>query len=115
MLTSLAVLSYLQNKDTAGDSYILRAMKTGAMKRDNFATLGFYLLAANKNKEAAYYYEKAIAISPDSFDSYYLASAYAKLNDIEKAISALVLLLRTATVPDNRLKMMQLLTLSVRM
>ena len=89
VLTSLAVLSYLENKDTAGDGYISRAMKTGAMKRDNFATLGFYLLAANRNKEAVYYYEKAIAISPDSFDSYYLACAYAKLNDTAKAISAL--------------------------
>ncbi len=89
VLTSLAVLSYSQNKDKEGEIYIARAMKTGAMKRNDYANLGFYLLAANKNKEAVYYYEKAIAISPDSFDSYYLAKAYAKLNDTENAIRAL--------------------------
>ena len=89
VLRSLAVLSYSQNKDKEGESYISRAIKTGEMKRGDYATIGFYLLAANKNKEAVYYYEKAMAISRDSFDSYYLAKGYAKLNDIENALRAL--------------------------
>jgi hypothetical protein len=35
------------------------------------------------------YFEKAIAISPSSFDAYNLACAYAKMNDVANALKHL--------------------------
>jgi hypothetical protein len=88
-MVDLAVLFYTKNEDREAESYILSAINTGKIKRSDYAELGFYLLAANKNKEAAYYYEKAIAMSEDGFDCYYMARAYAKINDKVNAIKAL--------------------------
>jgi len=88
-LVAMAVLSYTQNKYQEGEGYVSKAVNTGAMKRNDYARLGFYLLVADKNKEAALYYEKAIAMGADSFDYYNLACAYAKINNAEKAIVAL--------------------------
>jgi tetratricopeptide (TPR) repeat protein len=89
VMVDIAVLFYTKNEDSVAEAYILSAINTGKMKRGDYAELGFYLLAANKNKEAAVYYEKAISISADAFDYYYLARAYAKLNDKENAIKVL--------------------------
>lgn len=89
VMVDLAVLYYTKNEDKEGEAYVLSAINTGEIKRSDYAELGFYLLAANKNKEAAYYYEKAIAIGEDGFDYYYMARAYAKANDKHNAIRAL--------------------------
>jgi tetratricopeptide (TPR) repeat protein len=88
-LLDLAVLSYSLDNQEEAESYVSTAVNTGAMKRGDYARLGFYLLVANKNKEAAFYYEKAIALGSDSFNSYNLACAYAKMNDLENALRAL--------------------------
>jgi hypothetical protein len=88
-MVDLAVLFYTKNEDREAESYILSAINTGKIKRSDYAELGFYLLAANKNKEAAYYYEKANAMSEDGFDYYYMARAYARINDKVNAIKAL--------------------------
>jgi tetratricopeptide (TPR) repeat protein len=89
VMVDLAVLFYTRNEDKEAETYVLSAMNTGKMKRSDYAELGFYLLAANKNKEAAYYYEKALAMGEDGFDYYYMARAYAKINDKNNAIKAL--------------------------
>jgi tetratricopeptide (TPR) repeat protein len=88
-MTNLATLMYMAKKDKEAETYIANAEKTGKMDRNDYSRLGFFLLVADRNKEAAQYFEKAIAISPSSFDSYNLACAYAKLNDLDNAIRAL--------------------------
>jgi tetratricopeptide (TPR) repeat protein len=88
-MTNLATLMYMAKKDKEAETYIANAEKTGRMERNDYSRLGFFLLVADRNKEAAQYYEKAIAISPSNFDSYNLACAYAKLNDLENALKAL--------------------------
>lgn len=89
VMVDVSVLYYLQNKDREAESYITSAINTGKIKRGDYAELGFYLLDADRNKEAAYYYEKAIAMSEDGFDCYFLARAYAKMKDAGNAVKAL--------------------------
>jgi hypothetical protein len=67
-LTTLAVIAYVQNKHEEAHQYIAQADKTGKISRND---------------------EKAIAISPSSFDSYNLACAYAKQNDVDNAVKSL--------------------------
>lgn len=88
-LTNLAVFSYVKNNVPEAEALVTKAKNTGKMNRNDYSRMGFFLLVADKNKEAAQYYEKAIAISPNSFDSYNLACAYAKLNDAENAVRSL--------------------------
>jgi tetratricopeptide (TPR) repeat protein len=88
-LTNLATLAYMENDEKEAEEYMAKALKTGKMDRNDYSRMGFYLLAADKNKESVQYYEKAIAISPSNFDSYNLACAYAKLNDVDKALKQL--------------------------
>ncbi len=88
-LIPMAVLSYTKNKTAEAESYLSKAVNSGSMTRNAYAQLGFSLLVANKNKEAAIYYEKALAIEPRNIDFYNLACAYAKMNDSEKALKAL--------------------------
>ena len=88
-LTTLTVLSHIQNKNDEAEAYFTKAVNTGKVKREDYARMGFFLLVANKNKESVIYYEKAMAIGPSSFDSYQLACAYAKLNDAENALKNL--------------------------
>ncbi len=88
-MLSMAAVSYSQNKNEEAEGYISKAVNSGAMKRNDYAELGFRLLVANKNKEAAIFYEKAIAMEPRNFDYYNLACAYAKQNDRDNALKAL--------------------------
>jgi hypothetical protein len=88
-LTTLAVLAYAQNKIADAEALVKKAEGTGKLNRNDYSRMGYFLLVENKNKEAADYYEKAIAISPSSFDSYNLACAYAKQNDVDKAVKSL--------------------------
>ncbi len=88
-MVDLGVLYYTRNQDKEAESYINSAVNTGKIKRGDYAELGFYLLQANKNKEAAQYYEKAIGLGEDGFDYYFLARAYAKMNDKENALRTL--------------------------
>ena len=88
-MLALGALSYSQNKNDEAEKYISKAVNSGAMKRNDYSELGFRLLVANKNKEAAIYYEKAIAMEPRNFDYYNLACAYAKQNDRDNALKAL--------------------------
>lgn len=88
-LTGLAVFAYASDKKQEAESYVTKAENTGKMGRGDYSRMAFFLLVANKNKEAALYFEKAIAISPSSFDSYNLACAYAKMNDVANALKHL--------------------------
>lgn len=85
----LAGLAYRQNKPAEAEQYIAEVVNSGEMSRDMYSNLGFNLLVAGKDKEAAGYYEKALAISPLGVDYYNLACAYAKTNDADKALKAL--------------------------
>lgn len=85
----LAGLAYRQNKTEEAEKYITDAVNSGQMNRTLYADLGFNLLVAGKDKEAAEYYEKALAISPSGIDFYNLACAYAKINNADKAMKAL--------------------------
>ena len=88
-MISLAGLAYRQNHVTQGDNYVSAVERSGKMTRDHYASLGFNLLVADKNREAATYYQKALDMAPRAVDYYNLACAYAKINDIENALKAL--------------------------
>lgn len=88
-LTNLAVFSYVQNNVPEAEAFVTKAINTGKLNRNDYSRMGFALLVADKNKEAAQYYEKAMAISETSFDAYNLACAYAKQNEVDKAVKSL--------------------------
>ena len=88
-MLAVAAMLYAQNKDEEAKGYVSKAVNAGTVTRNDYAQLGYRLLVANKNKEAAVFYEKAIAIEPRNFDYYNLACAYAKQNDRDNALKAL--------------------------
>ncbi|MES1223410.1 MAG: hypothetical protein ABUT20_48390, partial [Bacteroidota bacterium] len=88
-LVSMAALSYLNNNNEQAEKYVSTAVSTGKMTFNTYGNLGFTLLVANKNKEAAKYYEQAVALQPNGHDFYNLACAYAKYGEADKAITAL--------------------------
>jgi tetratricopeptide (TPR) repeat protein len=88
-MIQLAAMSYAMNKPAEAEEYINRAVKTGKMTAQSYSQLGFALLVANKNDEAAKYYELAVSTQPRGVDYYNLACAYAKNQHREKAIAAL--------------------------
>jgi tetratricopeptide (TPR) repeat protein len=90
-LVGLAVIAYAKDNRAEADGYISTATKNGVMDRRAYQQLGYSLLVANKNKESAMYYEKALAIAPTGVDYYNLACAYAKDGVTEKAMPALEL------------------------
>ncbi|HUR11881.1 MAG TPA: hypothetical protein VM012_10955 [Flavitalea sp.] len=85
----MAALLYTRNQPAEAEGYIAKAVASGLMTRNDYAQLGYTLLVADKNKEAAIYYEKALAMEQRSFDYYNLACAYAKINEKDKAFAAL--------------------------
>lgn len=88
-LISLAAISYAKDKKEEAEKYVATAEQSGTFTADNYGNLGFALLVAGKDREAAYYYEKAVALQPTGFDYYNLGCAYAKYGDKDKAFSAL--------------------------
>lgn len=88
-MISLAGLAYRQNHVAEGDGYVATVERSGKITRDQYANLAFNLLVADKNKEAAAYYQKAIALAPRAIDYYNLGCAYAKTNDSNNALNAL--------------------------
>ena len=88
-MISLAGLAYRQNHVSEGDNYVSTVERSGKITRDQYANLAFNLLVADKNKEAAAYYQKALAMAPRAIDYYNLGCAYAKTNDTENALKAL--------------------------
>ena len=88
-LISLTAVSYATNDSVAARSYLDRAVSTGKVTADHYGQLGFALIVANKNKESAYFYEKAIATAPRGYFYYNLACAYAKMNEKDLALKAL--------------------------
>jgi predicted Zn-dependent protease len=88
-LVAMAVLAYKKNKPAEAEEYISKAVNAGVMNREGYAQLGFALLVADKNKESALWYEKAVVLEPRGVDYYNLACAYAKTNNAEKALPAL--------------------------
>jgi tetratricopeptide (TPR) repeat protein len=88
-IMALASLNYTQNKIEEAERYVSTAIKSGKMTRNAYSQLAFSLLVDGKDKEAAKYYEQAIAIEPRSNDVYNLACAYAKMNEKDKALEAL--------------------------
>ncbi|MEO5564356.1 MAG: tetratricopeptide repeat protein [Chitinophagaceae bacterium] len=91
VLVDLASLMVQKNKPEDADQYIQRAISTGRMDRTSYVELGFSLLVANRNKEAATFYEKALTMQPAgrAVDYYNLGCAYAKYNEKDKAFAAL--------------------------
>jgi len=88
-MISLAGLAYRQNHISEGDNYVSTVERAGKITRDQYANLAFNLLVADKNKEAAVYYQKALEMAPRAIDYYNLGCAYAKTNDTANAIKAL--------------------------
>jgi tetratricopeptide (TPR) repeat protein len=88
-IVALASLNYTQNKIEEAEKYVSIAVNSGKMNRSSYSQLAFSLLVDGKDKEAAKYYEQAIAIEPRSNDVYNLACAYAKMNEKDKALEAL--------------------------
>jgi tetratricopeptide (TPR) repeat protein len=89
VMIKMAAVSYAQNKPADAEGYINKAVKTGKMSQNDYSQLGLALLIAEKNKEAAVYYEKAITLGPRAIDYYNLGCAYAKVNEKDKAFMAL--------------------------
>jgi tetratricopeptide (TPR) repeat protein len=88
-LVAMAVLAYKKNNAAEAEGYISKAVNAGVMNREGYSQLGFALLVADKNKESALWYEKAVALEPRGVDYYNLGCAYAKTNNAEKALPAL--------------------------
>lgn len=90
-ILSLAALSYAQNKTEQGDKYVAKVAGMKSLVPQNYIDLGFTMLVAGKDKQAAEFYEKGIAMNPHprGVDYYNLACAYAKANISDKALSAL--------------------------
>jgi len=84
-----AVLLYRRDKPAEAEKYIARAMRLGKMDAYAYGRLGFHLLAAGKDAEAAKYYEEAIALRPTGGDYYNLGCAYSKSGNPDKAFPAL--------------------------
>ena len=89
ILISMAAISYSKDHKEEAEKYVKAAEQSEKFSSNNYSNLGFFLLVAGKDKEAAYYYEKAIAKRPNGFDFYNLACAYAKYGDKDKAFDAL--------------------------
>ena len=89
VMIKMAAVSYAQNKPDEAEGYINKAVETGKMSQNDYSQLGLALLIAEKNHEAAVYYEKAISYGPRGVDYYNLGCAYAKVNDKDKAFPAL--------------------------
>ena len=88
-LISLAAISYAKDKTEEAEKYVSAAEQSGKLTSNNYGNLGFFLLVAGKDKEAAHYYEKAVALLPNGFDFYNLACAYAKYGEKDQAFTAL--------------------------
>ena len=88
-LIQMAALSYSANNAAAAENYVASIEKSGKMNANVCGDLGFLLLAADKNQEAAKFYEKAVALRPNGHDFYNLGCAYAKYGDKEKAFAAI--------------------------
>ena len=89
VLVAMAGLLYTKDKTTEAEKYVSDAEKTGKMTPDYYGNLGFMLIVAGKNKEAATFYAKAVALRPNGHDFYNLACAYAKYGEKDKAFAAL--------------------------
>jgi Flp pilus assembly protein TadD len=85
-MTSIA---YAKNDSLAAEKYIAALTHSGKASAGTYGDLGFLLLEAGRNREAALYYEKAVALQPNGHDYYNLACAYAKYGDKDKALSSL--------------------------
>ncbi len=88
-LIQMAAIAYLKNNSTEAENYVATVEKSGKMDANACGDLAFLLLVADKNQEAAKYYEKAVALKPNGHDFYNLGCAYAKYGEKEKAFAAI--------------------------
>lgn len=88
-LAGLYVSLLMQNKNEEAERHFKTVITKGPVSHDLYANMGYNLLVAGKDKEAAQCYESAIAIQPRALDYYNLACAYAKYNEKTKALDAL--------------------------
>ncbi len=102
-LLSMSNIKFGQNDDEAGKKYLTEAENTGLMTAGNYGGVGYNLIVLNRNKEAARYYEKAVALEPNSRDYYNLACAYAKDKETDKAMNALEKSIQLGTVSKNQI------------
>jgi len=89
VLVAMAGLLYTKDKTVEAEKYVSDAVNTGRMTADSYGNLGFMLLVAGKDKDAAKYYEKAVNLQPNGHDFYNLACAYAKYGEKDRAFAAL--------------------------
>ncbi len=88
-LVKLAELMYILDKEKEAEEYITTATNAGVITANSYSQLAFGLLVAGKDAKAAEYFEKALSTQPRGFDYYNMACAYAKINNVEKAVAAL--------------------------
>jgi len=88
-LIKMAALFYAKDKAADAEKYVSDAVNTGNMTFNSYGDLAFALLVAGRDKEAAMYYEKAVALQPNGHDYYNLGCAYAKYGDKDRAFAAL--------------------------
>jgi tetratricopeptide (TPR) repeat protein len=88
-LVAMAALLYIKDKNVEAEKYVSDAVSSGKMTSNTYGDLGFTLLVAGKDKEAAKFYQKAVEMQPNAHDFYNLACAYAKYGEKELAFAAL--------------------------
>ena len=88
-LLSMTAYAYSKNDSITAQKYIAELSRAGNISAGTYGDLGFLLLVAGRDREAAIYYEKALALQPNGHDFYNLACAYAKYGEKEKAFASL--------------------------
>ena len=88
LIGAYVTLTVLGKNDEA-EGCLKKGFPDGNVPRDLYLYLGYNLLAAEKNGEAARCFESALALEAGSREYYNLACAYAKMNEKEKALNAL--------------------------
>jgi tetratricopeptide (TPR) repeat protein len=88
-LIHMAAIAYSKNNSAEAENYVAAIANAGKMNADAFGDLAFLLLVADKNPEAAKYYQKAVELRPNGHDYYNLGCAYAKSGAKDKAFEAI--------------------------
>ena len=90
-VTGKIIVDYAGGNQEKAETDLKAAVKAGLMDRASYTSLGYSLLVLDKNREAAGFYEKALAMGPNGGDYYNLGCAYAKMSNVDKAMEALEL------------------------
>lgn len=88
-LAGLYVALLLQNKTTDAEQHYKMVNNSSLASHTLYANMGYKLLVAGKDREAAHCYESALSIEPRPLSYYNLGCAYAKQHETMKALDAL--------------------------